>query len=222
VKVVIIIPAYNESETLSAIIGDAIPHGQVIVVDDASSDDTADLAAEAGADVVRHQVNRGYDGALQSGFERAAEIGAEIAVTFDADGQHDPALLDRFIAPISGSETDMVIGVRPQTARVAEAVFGLYTNFRFGVPDILCGLKSYSMTLFHKHGRFDGTQSIGTELAIASLRSGARFELEKVPIRPRAGSARFGAGLKPNLRIVRAMGLAIFRPGAKDIGTSPR
>ena len=211
-KIAIIIPAYNEAMTVSAVVDGAASHGAVIVVDDASDDDTGALSAQAGADVVRHETNQGYDGALQRGFERAAEVGTDIAVTFDADGQHDPSVLEAFVRPIRDGEVDMVIGIRPQAARVAESVFGLYTNIRFGVPDILCGLKSYSMDLYRRHGRFDGTQSVGTELPIASLRAGARFALQNVAIGPRSGSARFGAGLGANLRIFRAMGHAIF-PG---------
>ncbi|MBT4711722.1 MAG: glycosyltransferase family 2 protein [Alphaproteobacteria bacterium] len=218
-KTAIIIPAFNEALTISAIVSQTKSLGEVIVVDDASSDDTGHLAVEAGADVVPHPFNKGYDNALQSGFERAAAIGADAAVTFDADGQHDPAVLEKFITPLMTGQTEMVIGIRPQPARVAEGVFGAYTKWRFGIPDILCGLKSYSMALYHRHGRFDGTGSIGTELALVSLIYGARATLVDVPISPRTGTARFGSGLGPNLRILRAMGLAIGRDISAGIGS---
>ncbi len=215
-KTAVIIPAFNEALTISSIVSQTKTLGEVIVVDDASTDDTGRFAAEAGADVVYHGFNKGYDGALQSGFERAAVIGADAAVTFDADGQHDPSVLEKFIAPLMTGQSEMVIGIRPQPARLAESAFGAYTRWRFGIPDILCGLKSYSMALYHRHGRFDGTGSIGTELALVSLLNGTRATLVEVPINPRTDTARFGAGIGPNLRIFRAMALAIGR----DIGGS--
>lgn len=204
-KTAIIIPAYNESTTIARVVEEVRPYGTPVVVDDASSDDTAELAAASGAEVVRHAWNRGYDAALQSGFERAAVLGAEVAVTFDADGQHDAAGLGRMLAPLKSGEVDLVIGVRLQPARFAEAVFNFYTRLRFNVPDILCGLKGYHMSLYHAHGRFDGTLSIGTELALAALRGGVRSTTVTVAIHPRRGQPRFGASLRANWHILRAL-----------------
>jgi len=204
-KTAIIIPAYNESATIARVVEDVRPYGTPVVVDDASSDGTAELAAASGAEVVRHARNRGYDGALQSGFERAAALGAEIAVSFDADGQHDVTGLSRMLALFESNEADLVIGVRPQPARFSEALFNLYTRLRFGVSDILCGLKGYRMSLYHTHGRFDGTRSIGTELALAALRGGVLSTTVAVAIHPRQGQPRFGTSLCTNWRILRAL-----------------
>jgi len=208
-KVAVVIPAYNEAQTIASVIAGVRGHGLVIVVDDCSSDGTGDIAAKSGATVVQHAANRGYDGALQSGFEKAMELGIDAVVTFDADGQHDPAVLDQFIAPLAQGEVDLVIGIRPGTARIAEALFGLYTRLRFGVNDILCGLKAYRMTLYNAHGRFDGTRSIGTELALAGLAGGARWTTVAVPIHDRVDAPRFGSTLRANRRIFRAMLIGI-------------
>ncbi|MBM3506217.1 MAG: glycosyltransferase family 2 protein [Alphaproteobacteria bacterium] len=203
--VAIIIPAHNEERTVAAVVRAVAPHGAAIVVDDGSADRTAEFAEAAGARVVHHARNRGYDDALQSGFEEAARIGADAAVTFDADGQHDAAILGRVLAPIATGQADLVIGVRPKAARISERLFNRYTRARFAVPDILCGLKAYRMTLFHSHGRFGADGSIGTELALASLARGARFQLVAVPIAPRVGKSRFGSALWANWRILKAL-----------------
>lgn len=208
-KVAIVIPAHDEGKTIAAVVRSVLPHGRPIVVDDCSTDATGSLAAAAGADVVRHPANRGYDAALQSGFERAAALGADVAITFDADGQHDAAVLHQFVAPLCGGEVDLVLGVREQFPRFAEAAFGRYTRVRYGVPDILCGLKGYRMELYRRHGRFDGSRSIGTELALASLATGARVKLATVPIHPRADQPRFGSRVRANLRVFRAMLVAM-------------
>ncbi len=199
------IPAWNEAPTIGRVVRSVKPGRTVIVVNDCSDDDTAALAEAAGAVVVNHAVNLGYDGALQSGFEKAAELEMDIVVTFDADGQHDAAILDKIIEPLRQDLADIVIGIRPRTARFGEALFGLYTRLRYGVNDILCGLKGYRVDLYKRHGHFDSYGSIGTELALAALAGGARVKIVPVPIHARQDQPRFGQGLKANGRILRAM-----------------
>lgn len=205
----LIVPAYNEVATIARVVGSVRGAGAVIVVDDGSSDATAEEAEQAMAIVVRHDVNRGYDAALQSGFEKAAELGLEAVVTLDADGQHDVAVLDQFLDPLCDGTAELVLGIRRRPARVSEYAFNIYGRIRFGVGDLLCGLKGYSMTLYRRHGRFDGTRSIGTELALAGLRQGVALRTVPVPIRERDGAPRFGSAMRANGRIVRALALAI-------------
>lgn len=205
-----VIPAYNEAATIASVVRSVSHVGTVIVVDDGSEDGTGDLAAAEGAVVVRHSVNRGYDGALQSGFEKAAELEVEIVVTFDADGQHEAGILDRFMAPISTGEVDLVLGIRPKPVRVSEFLFNQYGRLRFGVKDLLCGLKGYRMSIYHQHGRFDGTRSIGTELALAGLRRRVPMTTVPVPIHPREGTPRLGSLFQANGRILRALAIALW------------
>ena len=89
-KAAIVIPAYNEADSIAAVVKAVLAYGTPIVVDDGSSDDTGALATNAGALVVRQEINRGYDAALARGFAKADEIGADIVVSADADGQLDP------------------------------------------------------------------------------------------------------------------------------------
>lgn len=210
-KVAIVIPAHNEAETIRNVVAGAGAFGLPIVVDDGSQDGTGNLADEAGAQVVRHDRNRGYDAALQSGFERASALDMEIVVTLDADGQHDARVIADLVAPLESGEAELVIGVRSSPARWTERVFGAYTNGRYGVPDILCGAKAYGIELFHYHGRFDSSSSIGTELVIASLqRKGVRFCTVPVGIGRRAGKSRFGGRIRANGRILRALVTTIW------------
>lgn len=207
---VIVIPALNEAETIGRVVGSLIAFGRPIVVDDGSTDATGALAESAGALVVRHPSNRGYDAALQSGFEKAEALGADIVVTFDADGQHQPTAVPSLLAILLSGEADLVIGERPAAARTAEYLFNQYARWRHGVPDILCGLKGYNTALYRKHGCFDRYRLIGTELASASLAAGARHRLINVPVSQRSGAPRFGRRLRANARILRALAITVW------------
>ena len=216
-KTAIIIPAFNEAETIAAVVRGVAPYGQPVVVDDGSRDDTAARAEAAGALVVRRGSNRGYDAALESGFELAERLGVEVAVTFDADGQHDAAILARVIEPLEKASAAMVLGIRPRAARFSEALFNVYTRRRFGVADIMCGLKAFRMDMYREHGRVDGGRSIGTELALSGLRRGVPYATVPVPIHDRRGEARFGSAMTANLRILWAMALGIWTDAKHSI-----
>lgn len=209
-KTAIVIPTYNEAETISGLVEKIRRWGTPIVVDDLSTDGSGDIAERAGAVVVRHSVNGGYDRAIQSGFEKADALGMELVATMDADGQHSPDLLGRFISPIENGEVEMVLGIRPRPARPSERLFNMYAWARFGVRDILCGMKAYGIELYRENGRFDGSGSIGTELALFGLRKQVGCITVPVPISPRWGSSRFGARFGANYRILRALMLGMW------------
>jgi dolichol-phosphate mannosyltransferase len=109
-RVGIVVPALNEAATIAAIVERISPSGQAIVVDDGSTDATAELARQAGADVVSPQVNQGYDGALNTGFARAKELGCTYIITMDADLSHDPKLIPYFLKKLKTKK--FVIGSR--------------------------------------------------------------------------------------------------------------
>ena len=82
---------------------------------------------------------------------------------------------------------------------------GAYGRLRFGVPDLLCGAKAFRADLYERHSQAMEGNTIGTGLAVAALRAGNRPALIPIPVVPRAGHSRFGTGLRPNLRILRAV-----------------
>jgi glycosyltransferase involved in cell wall biosynthesis len=203
-KVVVIIPAYNEAETIAKVVEDVLVFTRVIVVDDFSTDDTCRLAEDAGAWVVKHTANKGYAGALNSGFEKAASEDFEMAITFDADGQHSSKMIPLFTDLLEG-DYDLVLGVRPKKARLGEWIFGLLTNMLYKVEDPLCGMKGYNLRLFRQRGYFDSSNSIGTELAIWAIRNKYAFKQIAIPICERKDNPRFGQVFQANLKILRAI-----------------
>jgi hypothetical protein len=115
--VAVVIPAYNEAENIDHVLA-SLPAKvsgyplHAIVVDDGSADDTTDRARAAGASAVRLPLNRGQGAALRTGYRLALATGAEIVVTMDADGQHQPSELSRLVQPIADGEADVVGGSR--------------------------------------------------------------------------------------------------------------
>ncbi len=116
-RIAVVIPAYNEAESVADVI-DAVPPEvcgvatAILVVDDGSRDGTADVAEDAGASVARHVVNRGGGAALRTGYRLMSDAGAEVVVTLDADGQHIPAEMPRLVKPVLDGEVDVAHGSR--------------------------------------------------------------------------------------------------------------
>lgn len=208
-ELAIVIPAYNEAETIFDVVKGVANCGHVIVVDDASQDDTAQLAADAGADVVRHPHNKGYDQALDTGIQRAAELDATFVLTFDADGQHEPQTVAKYL-DLLRSGNDLVLGVRQHKQRLAEHVFAFVTNLLYGIKDPLCGMKGYALSLYRKLGHFDSYGSINTELALFGVRAKVPFCQIPITIRERQDAPRFAAGWRANRKIFGAMIKAFF------------
>jgi glycosyltransferase involved in cell wall biosynthesis len=203
-RVAIIIPALNEASTIGAVVASTAAHGLPIVVDDGSTDATASLARAAGAVVVTHAANHGYDAALNSGFARADQMGCTYLITVDADGQHDSEQLSIVIGHLDAGY-QMVLGVRQRFQRPAEWVFTCFARRLWSMSDPLCGMKGYTLALYRQAGRFDTLRSIGTELAVRSKLGGARTIEMPVRIRERADAPRFGSRISANYRIVRAL-----------------
>ena len=203
-KVAIVIPAFNEEATIYNEVQSVKENGVVIVVNDASTDCTEKKALRAGAIVINHKNNKGYDGALNSGFFKANELGCEIIITFDADGQHDSSLIKKFIMLINDG-SDVVIGVRSNFQRVSEHIFSWVSKFKWGIDDPLCGMKGYTSNVYKKLGHFSSYDSIGTELAIFSYNSG--FKIAQIPLKvhDRIDGSRFGGRVSANVKILRAI-----------------
>ncbi|MBN1676441.1 MAG: glycosyltransferase family 2 protein [Kiritimatiellae bacterium] len=148
-----IVPAYQEAERIGAVvraIGAHVAH--IVVVDDGSTDGTAEEAAKAGAAVVRHEQNQGKGVALSTGFGYARENGFDYVITIDADGQHDPKEIPRFIEAYVRTGIPVLIGNRmwdtsnmPLVRRCTNLFMSwlLSRRMRQYVPDTQCGYRLY-------------------------------------------------------------------------------
>jgi len=114
-KLLVIMPAHNEAGRIGRVIGEVratLPEADIVVVNDASVDDTADVALKAGADVLPHAVNMGYGVSLETAYLYAMRKGYEVVVQMDGDGQHIAREIPCLLKPLCGGEADMVVGSR--------------------------------------------------------------------------------------------------------------
>lgn len=143
-KVLIIIPAYNEARIIASVIKavkQAQPSASILVIDDGSDDLTSEEAKATGALVIRHMLNRGLGGAIGTGLAFAKKYHFDIAVTIDADGQHDPQDIAKAIEPVCNHQADVVIGSRllafryamPIDRRLINRIANAVTFILFGV-----------------------------------------------------------------------------------------
>lgn len=148
-KVAIVIPAYNEQETVGDVVRRAREYSDlVIVVDDGSADGTAEAASSAGAIVLKHDRNRGKWAALRTGIEEALRRGADIVVTMDADGQHMPEEIPSLVFTLE--RADVAVGSRsrsgmPLIRKLSNTITTGLLRVMFGVKvaDSQCGFRAY-------------------------------------------------------------------------------
>jgi len=154
-KIFIVIAAYNEQSRICAVLNSLLPnYPNVVVVNDASTDRTATILKDSAAYVLHHCVNRGQGAALQTGIEFALLQGADVVVTFDADGQHDAGEISRLVAPIVAGECDVTLGSRflgrtegmPLFRKVVLKLGIVFTRLfsRIRVTDIHNGFRAFS------------------------------------------------------------------------------
>jgi glycosyltransferase involved in cell wall biosynthesis len=145
----IVIPAYEEEMTIGSVLEGLKSEGyeRIIVVDDGSSDRTAEISREKGAEVVSHEENRGLGAAISTGLKKARDKGADIVVTFDADGQHDTKDIERLVEALE--DADFAVGERerdqmPLNKRVGNYGLDVITRMMGGVlTDSQSGLRAF-------------------------------------------------------------------------------
>jgi len=166
--IVALIPGYNEAPRIGPVVAATREHLAVIVVDDGSIDATAQRAGDAGATVIDQRPNQGKGAALRTGFRRALADGADAILTLDADGQHDPAEIPRFLAAWAAEPPpDLVIGRRgfrsmPPVRRLSNELGRIAFSWAVGrpIPDNqsgyrLIGRRIMEATLHSDEGGFE-------------------------------------------------------------------
>jgi len=185
-----VIPAYNEQVSIgSVVLKTRMYADRVIVVDDGSSDKTEEIAVLAGAEIVKHHINKGKGKALETGFKAAK--GSEILITIDADGQHSVTDIPKLIKPIINGEADIVNGSRyldgadeetPAYRRVGQNVLDVATNFnaRSDITDSQSGFRAFAGYTIPAFKFRESGYGIESEMIIEA--SNAGFRIKEVPI----------------------------------------
>ncbi len=229
-RTLIIIPAYNEAENLPHVLPRCrqfLPQADILVVDDHSSDNTAEIARQLGAMVVRLPNNLGYGGAVQTGFRFATQYGYDYGIMMDADGQHDPASVPALLAPVLSGEYDLAVGSRFRgkmtyhaswMRRLGMRLFALLASFIIGQPisDATSGFQAMNREVmaFFAEENYPSDYPDADTLIMLHL---AGFRLTEVPVTMHSrlsGVSMHGSSLKALYYIVKmllSISIVVFR-----------
>jgi glycosyltransferase involved in cell wall biosynthesis len=187
-----VVPVFDEGATIAGVVRRVREHCPVVVVDDASGDDSARQAAGAGAEVVRHARRHGKGAALRTGFGAVLARGATLVVTLDGDGQHDPADVPRLAEAARGAPDAVVLGdrfagvagdripvLRHLAIRAADRLLAPLLPAR--VVDTQCGLRVYPAAFLRQVALQEEGFVLETEALVRAAQAG--FRLLSIPVR---------------------------------------
>jgi len=188
---IVCIPAYNEEIKINDVVKKSLPYAdKVIVCDDGSTDDTAALAKKAGAVVISHEKNQGYGATISTLFDYCRKNNAEIMVTLDGDGQHNPDQIPDLINVILKHKVDVVIGsrslkddknlpsYRKTGIKIITSTINSATNLK--VTDSQSGFRAYSKTAIDLIRPTESGMSASTEILLKISNNG--LSMAEVPI----------------------------------------
>ena len=190
-KIIAAIPCFNEERCIGSVVLKTKKFvSSVVVIDDGSTDATAEVAAEAGATVYQHGQNRGYGAAVRNALSKGRELGADVLVIIDGDGQHDPKDIPKLVKPLIDGEADVVIGSRflgeskrpPFYRRLGLRVLTAITNLGSGqrISDSQSGFRAYSSKALNALNLTEDGMSVSSEMQFAISKSG--LKVAEVPI----------------------------------------
>lgn len=192
-KILVCIPAYNEASNIAEIVsGCRELASRVVVYDDGSTDNTHEIAMNAGATVIRGLENKGYGTAIRSLFRYAKKEDADIMVTIDADGQHDPSQIHSLLLAIIDEDMDIVIGSRFLTSQGREKVpryrsFGIKTITRLtqvasyrNITDAQSGFRAYGKNALKEINLHEQGMGVSAEILMRAKERG--LMIKEVPV----------------------------------------
>lgn len=188
----IVIPAFNEGETVRSVLTEIRQHCDfpVYLVDDSSTDNTAEVARDCGATVLRLANQLGAWGATQAGIRYALKEGHDAVITMDADGQHDPAFIGALLEPLQNNEADVCIGSWPERGSMLRQIAWRWLRATSGIPfeDLTSGFRAYSHIPLVYLASWRATYLDFQDVGVLSLllKKGARVVDTPTPMRGRA------------------------------------
>jgi glycosyltransferase involved in cell wall biosynthesis len=223
-RVLVIIPAWNESGAIATVIQDVrsnVPSADILVIDDASSDNTVEVARKAGATVVGLPCNLGVGGARRAGYLYARRNGYDVVVQVDADGQHDARYIPELIQKLG--EADIVIGARfggvgeywvrgPRAWAMRFLSVILSRVARSRITDTTSGFRACNATVIELYAKWYPAEYLGDtiETIVRSARLGHRIIQVPVAMRERMAGAPSHSPLKATVYLFHAVLILIL------------
>lgn len=201
-SVIAIIPAYNESQTIEEVIHNTRPYvDKVVVINDASGDETQNVASKIADGVVSHPQNMGVGGAVHTGYQVAIQERYDVVIQIDGDGQHDPSFIPSLLEEMDERDADMVIGSRwlngshKDYSRVRRAGIRFFTfeaNLlgKLSITDVTSGFRAYRVEMLEDLGRPENSHW-ALEQTLEAARKGYEITEVSVPMPPASDGSQF-------------------------------
>jgi glycosyltransferase involved in cell wall biosynthesis len=234
-KILVVIPVYNEERTIGDVVAkvkESVPEADVLVIDDHCSDNTAQVAREAGAKVTTLPLHLGYGVALQTGFKYALERCYDYVVQMDGDGQHEPRCINDLLAEVRSGATDVALGSRflwdrsykaQFSRRLGMMLFGFLTSLAIQqrITDPTSGFQALSRQVVEFHTSDDYPIDFPDADVLISLSLNG-FRIKEVPVimYQKAGKSMH-SGLKPFYYVLKML-LSIFLTFFRERGYKAR
>jgi glycosyltransferase involved in cell wall biosynthesis len=195
----VVIPAYNEEKTIGEVIVRVkrVCDAEIIVVDDASTDKTFEVAKKNGASIVRNLARMGPSAAVCRGIKEAS---GHLIITIDGDLDHFPEEIPKLLA-LAGKGTDIVIGERQYLPRLSERVLSFLTSKTIAIKDPLSGLRAYNPEIFSSLD-FGKPETYGMIFLAKALSHGYKIAGVSVNSRTKRSKSRIGYSFHVDLRIL--------------------
>lgn len=233
-RVLVVIPAYNEADNVGAVVGlvrASVPYADVLVVDDGSTDETAEHARAAGAAVARLPFNLGVGGAMRTGFRHAVRRGYDVVVQVDGDGQHDPAFIPDLLNRLDSA--DIVIGARfagtgdyrvrgPRRWAMSTLAVGMSSLTGTTLADATSGFRATGPRGIRVFAQHYPSEYLGdtVETLVIARKCGLRVEQVPVAMHPRAAGRPSRGSVGAALDLVR-VGLVVILGLVRDWSVHP-
>lgn len=189
---VILIPAHNEAASIAGVLEEIRQHwdNPIVLIDDASEDNTVEIARKAGAKVLPLVAHLGAWGAIQTGIRYALNNGYDFAVTMDADGQHEAAYLRQLLSPVTKGEADVSIGAFPSRGSSSRRVawFLLRRFSGLNMEDITSGFRAYNRQAMALLESRSATLLEYQDIGVLTLLCRRNLRLVEVPVNMRRRS----------------------------------
>ena len=206
---IIVIPAFNEENTIEKVILNSKVYGDVVIINDGSSDNTIKISKKHDVNIVNHKINQGYEASIFSGFQFAKNNKYKYVIFIDADGELPDQTLKK-VKRLLLDGHDIVTGIRDKKNRNLEMIFSFISLLFWRVNDPMCGLKGFNIENISNLSNKFTNNTFATEILFKLLKM--KYSIIQFPIivNKRENNSKVGNSIKVQFIILKAIFLCIW------------